>query len=151
MDDISTRSIIIGVNIFVTMTIVSLVIIMFFQMQEIYGIVATTDTSIYNKFDDIYSMYHGKVETGIGLLNTLKKFEENKDEQIKIVYPDREIIQKYGENNNKREVTVLKNIMQGNGTENIKGLTHRFKLENKYNVSVKEEDNLLIIRFDSIN
>ena len=109
MDDIAVRTVIIGVNIFVTVLIVTIVVIMFFQMGEIYGVVATTDTSIYNKFDDIYSIYHGKVESGVGLLNTIKKFEENPDQYVIIEYPG--FVEVRGLLNGTRESVYLKNEM----------------------------------------
>ncbi len=139
MDDITTRTIVIAVNIFITITIVSLVIIMFFQMQEIYGIVATTDTSIYNKFDDIYSMYHGKAETGVGLLNTLKRYEEQPDDQVIITYDNyQEIRSKLGEN--EREVVKIKELM-------TEGKDYNF--EDKYSVTVSDgEDGTVIIDFN---
>lgn len=156
MDDITTRTIVIAVNIFVTIAIVSLVIVMFFQMREIYGIVATTDTSIYNKFDDVYSMYDGKVETGIGLLNTLKKYEDNKDVEVIITYPNSSNIREeianensnLSENEQIREVTYLKDLMKNNKTYN--GLTYRY--EDKYNVTVSNGENqTVIIHFERIN
>ena len=61
---------------------------MFSQMGEIYGVVANTDTSISSKFDDIYSMYHGRTETGVGLLNTIKQFEQDKEYDVVINYPN---------------------------------------------------------------
>lgn len=130
MDDITTRAIVIAVNVFITITIVSLVVIMFFQMREVYGLVATTETSIYNKFDDVYSMYHGKVETGIGLLNTLKKYEDNNDPQIKITYDGYEQIR--GKlNENEREAVVLKEKMNKRDG---------YSFEDKYNVTVSEDE-----------
>ena len=151
MDDITTRAIVIAVNIFITITIVSLVVIMFFQMREIYGVVATTDTSIYNKFNDVYSMYHGKVETGIGLLNTLKKYEESNDGQVIIVYPDSEQIRAYVEGERKREAVYLKELMEKN-KKHEPGGSHKFTLENKYNVIVEDNnDQTITIRYQSIN
>lgn len=139
MDDITTRTIIIAVNIFVTIAIVSLVIIMFFQMKEIYGVVATTDTSIYNKFDDVYSMYHGKVETGIGLLNTIKKYEDQTDKQVIIKYDGYQEIRDNLEND-EREVVRLKELMS-EGKE--------YSFEDKYKVTVSdEEDGTVIIDFN---
>lgn len=155
MDDITTRAVIIGVNIFVTITIVSLVIIMFFQMGDIYGIVASTDTSIYNKFDDVYSMYHGKVESGIGLLNALKKQEESGDKYVIIEYNNADIVRRQLSNfnkgkpvdNQKRESVYLKELMTGK--QRIVNLSYRY--EDKYNVTVTEGENgVLIVRFDKI-
>lgn len=136
MDDITTRTIVIAVNIFITITIVSLVIIMFFQMKEIYGVVAKTDTSIYNKFDDVYSMYHGKVETGIGLLNALKKYEDSTDGQVIIKYTGSDNIRK-NLGPDEREVVRLKELMQKNKT--FAGIKYRY--EDKYDVTVTYEEN----------
>jgi len=134
MDDITTRTIIIAVNIFITIAIVSLVTITFFQMKEIYGVVATTDTSIYNKFDDIYSMYHGKEETGIGLLNALKKYEDSKEQKVIITYNGyQEVRNELKEN--EREVVKLKELMK-------QGKDYNF--EDRYNVTVSEIDNEIL-------
>lgn len=145
MDDITTRTIIIGVNIFVTIAIVSIIIVMFFQMQDIYKVVSSTDTSIYNKFDDVYSKYNGKTVTGVGLLNALKSYETNTETKIKIYYTDKEIIEKKLTDGG-REVLVLKQEM-----ENYKlGKKSYFKYEDKYNVTVTEENGEYVITFDKI-
>lgn len=148
MDDITTRTIIIAVNVFVTVAIVSLVIVMFFQMQDIYGVVASTDTSIYNKFDDVYSMYNGKVENGIGLLNTLKKYEDYKKQDIIIKYPKREEVLDDIKILNIREVEFLKDLMKNQ--KSYEGLN--FKYEDRYNVVVTENDNgQAIIEYQRMN
>lgn len=152
MDDIPTRAIIIGVNIFVTITIVSLLIIMFSQMGEIYGVVANTDTSIASRFDDIYSMYHGRTETGVGLLNTIKAFEEDNSQEVIIMYPGAVNIRSYLEEYNDareekdqiREVEYLKELIQNQDTEY--GAIYRY--EDRYSVTVSErEDGKLVISF----
>ena len=159
MDDIATRAVIIGVNIFVTITIVSLIVIMFFQMGEIYGIVKNTDTSIYNKFDDVYSMYHGKVESGIGLLNALKRQEETKDKFVVIQYEGSDKIREaLSEDNDgkeierqKRESVYLKELMTGKITD--KRIKVKYRYEDKYNVTVTEsesENGVLIVNFAKI-
>lgn len=156
MDDVAVRAVVIGVNIFITITIISLVIVMFFQMGEIYGTVSTTDTSIYNKFDNVYSMYHGKVESGIGLLNALKKFEDSTDQYIIITYDNADIVRNQlqiinknkDEDEQKRESVFLKELMTGK--QKISTLTYKY--EDKYNVTVEEgEDGVLIVRYDRIN
>ena len=145
MDDITTRTIVIGVNIFVTIAIVSIIIVMFFQMQDIYKVVSSTDTSIYNRFDDIYSKYNGKTVTGVGLLNALKSYETNTEMTVKIYYTDREIIEKKLTDGG-REVLVLKQEM-----ENYKsGKKAYFKYEDKYNVTVTEENGEYLINFNKI-
>ena len=142
MDDLGVRAVVIGVNIFVTLTIISLVIIMFFQMGEIYGMVANTDTSIYNKFDDVYSMYNGKVESGIGLLNTLKKFEENPDKYIIIEYPGCVDVRMYVASNQIREAVYLKSLMSGK--EINPKILIKYKYEDRYNVTVDEREGGII-------
>lgn len=150
MDDISTRTIIIAVNVFVTIAIVSILIMMFADMREAYGAVANIDTSIYNKFDDIYSMYNGKKVTGIGLLNTIKKYEDQED--VKIIYPESERIQqtvansKIGtlEEDHIREVEYVKNFMEKSQTYE----SERFRYENIYNVRVEETLDTVTIIFE---
>ncbi len=139
MEDITTRVIVIAVNIFVTIAIVSLVIIMFFQMQDIYGVVAKTNTSIYERFNNVYSMYNGRTMTGLGLLNTIKKYESKTDQNITVSYPGSGEVKDYALKNNIRESVHLKSLM-----ENEDG----YKYENKYNVTVETSDNgQITIRF----
>lgn len=142
MDDITTRAIVIGVSIFVTLTIVTLVITMFFQMQEIYGIVATTDTSIYSAFDDIYAMYYGRTMSGLGLLNTIKRYEDRTDIDVVVVYPGSSDIKSYIESANAsgtqtplRESVYLKSLMEQN---------NGYKYETKYYVTVEGSVNTQI-------
>lgn len=155
MDDSTTRVVIIATNILVTMAIVTLVVFSFSQMKEIYGIVNKTDNSIYNKFNDIYSMYNGRVESGIGLLNTLKKYEEAQDEQIVIMYPNATEIRAEIKGLNEtrvrydqiREANYLKDLMKNNSTYN--GITYKY--ENKYNVTVINGINgKIVINYEKI-
>ncbi len=145
MDDITTRTFIIAVNIFVTLTIVSIIIVMFFQMQDIYKVVSSTDTSIYNKFDDIYSKYNGKTVTGIGLLNALKSYESNTEYKVTIDYTDSKLIRDTLKES-QREVEVLKAEMEK--TKNNK--KSYFRYEDKYNVTVTEENGDFLIMFNKI-
>ena len=117
MDEISTRAIIIGVGLFVTMTIVTLFIATYTQVQNIYGIVINTNNSIYDMFSDIYSMYSGKTENGIGLLNTIKQYE--KDTKVVIEYINSESIRSEVSSMSKqKEADYLKNIMEANEIAN---------------------------------
>lgn len=145
MDDITTRTFIIAVNIFVTLTIVSIIIVMFFQMQDIYKVVSSTDTSIYNKFDDIYSKYNGKTVTGIGLLNALKSYESITEYKVTIDYTDSKLIRDTLKES-QREVEVLKAEMEK--TKNNK--KSYFRYEDKYNVTVTEENGDFLIMFNKI-
>ena len=144
MDDISTRTVFIAVGIFVSITIVTLVIMMFSQMKEIYGVVITTDNSIHSRFDDIYSMYHGRVESGIGLLNAIKKFEEDNPDEVVIMYPNAMKIKQHIENHNATnleqyqitESEFLKNLIVKSNTD-----FGSFKYEDKYDVTVEQDEN----------
>ena len=142
MSDITTRTIIIGVGLFVTLTIVGLLVGMFGQMREIFGMVNKTDTSIKSQFEDIYSMYNGKVESGVGLLNTIKKFEDEKS-WIKINYPQKNIITSHMESyyiaygKSLREAVCLKGLMENNKCYDRNLNTAPIKYEDKYIVSVE--------------
>jgi len=127
VDNITTRAIVIAVNVFITIAIVSIVIIMFFQKKEIYGVVAKTDNSIYSTFDNVYSMYNGRTMSGLGLLNTIKKYEDKTEENIVINYPGSDSIKEYVSVNNIRESVYLKSLMEDN-------IGYRY--EDKYNVTV---------------
>lgn len=154
MEEITTKTIIMAVNIFITIIIVSLIIIMFSQMGDIYGVVANTDTSITTRFDDVYSMYHGRVETGVGLLNTLKYFEEHNEYDVVIKYTAFRDIRGYVEEYNSmrdeehwmRESEYLKKLIESESTD----YERVFKYEDKYNVTVYEEDEKTVIRFSKI-
>lgn len=134
MDDNATRAIVIGVNVFVTITIVTIVMFMFFQMQEIYGVVAKTDNSIYSTFDNVHAMYSGRTMSGLGLLNTIKKYENQTYKEIVIQYPGSDRVQQYTADSGLREATFLKDIMQGSGEY----LGNNYSFEKQYLVQVEE-------------
>lgn len=127
MDEITTRAIIIAVNIFVTIAIVTVLILTFGRMKEIYKVVASTDNSIYSKFNNVYDMYNGKVETGIGLLNAIKKYKD--DDDIVVKYPNKEAILQ----TDLDELTILKEKMKSNDET-------EYRYENRYNVIVYNDD-----------
>lgn len=149
MDDITTRTVVIGVNIFVTLTIITLIVMSFFKMQEIYGQVKETDTSIYNTFDNVHSKYNGKIVSGIGLLNALKS-QEDTNEAIIINYTGSNVIRdelkrinaNKRDENKKRETTYLKGLMEkGEG----------YNYEDSYKGSVYESnDGTIVVNFDRI-
>lgn len=137
MDDITTKAIVIGVNIFVTMAILTIIIIMFSQMGEIYGIVSTTDNSIASTFDSVYAMYNGRTMTGLGLLNTVKKYETDKEQDVIISYPGSATVKDYiNKNGNIRESVYLKSLMEANVS---------YHYETKYNVLVETVNETTIV------
>lgn len=123
--------------------IFSLLVITFSQMQKIYGLVATTDNSISSTFNNIYDMYNGRTMTGLGLLNTVKKYEEARTEKIVVAYPGSDTIKEHiSKNGNIRESVYLKSLMEDSG---------QYKYETKYNVTVDvTNDNTTIISFVEI-
>ena len=149
MDDITTRTVIIAVNIFVTITIVTLIILSFFKMQDIYGLVRQTDTSIYNTFDNIYSKYEGKIVSGIGLLNALKS-QEDSSEEIVINYTGSNLVTEQlskinankKDDDKQRESSLLKELME-DGKE--------YNYEDKYKGNVYEDDDgKIVVNFERI-
>ena len=145
MDNITTKGIVVAINIFVIISIMSLLIIMFTQMRDIYGLVAKADTSIYSQFNDVYSMYDGKVVTGIGLLNAIKKYEDEPDENVYIEYTGSEEIKKQlnvYQGINLREATLLRELMMDENNT-------RYNYEDKYNVTVKNDNKgKIVIHFE---
>lgn len=134
MSDTTTRTIVIATNILITIVIVSLIFGMFGKMKEIYGIARETDNSISASFDSVYETYNGKKENGLGLLNTIKKYEDDPKSNIKIVYPGCETVRALAKTEGKREAVILKNSMEGIETR-ISGYSY----EKKYNVRVVED------------
>ena len=149
MDDITSRTIVIAVNIFVTLLIITLLVITFSKMRDIYGGVATTNNAIYDTFDNIYSMYEGKEETGLGLLNTIKKYEDDTESHVIVQYINSSEIK----NEYERESEILKNIMEANENgENKKYNGTAYRYQDRYNVTVStDEKNNIIIDFQKLN
>ena len=110
MKDVSMRAILVAVSIFVTMIIVTILFGSFNTIKEIYGTVNKVNNSIYDTFNDIYAMYNGKTENGIGLLNTIKKYEDN--DSVLVRYPQYQLIQGDSIATGKREVEYLKTLME---------------------------------------
>ena len=146
MSDTTTRTVVIAVNILVTIVIVSLIFGMFTKMKEIYGLAKETDNSISTSFDSIYETYNGKKENGLGLLNTIKKYEDDPKANIKIVYPGCEAVRNLANDEGKREAVILKNAMEG-----IETRLSGYSYEKKYNVRVVEDQSqeaMYIITFE---
>lgn len=137
MEDVTIKAIVIGVNIFVTLTILTIIIIMFSQMGQIYGIVATTDNSISSTFDNVYAMYDGRTMTGLGLLNTVKKYEGNTKPKVVVAYPGHATVKEHVLNNGTiRESVYLKQLME---------IDSSYHYETKYNVSVDMIDEITAV------
>lgn len=144
MEDVSPKALIFAVSLFVTMVVVSLVVVTFGKIKEIYAMTKNTDNSIHASFENIYQTYDGKELNGMGVLNTVKKFEEENDVVSEVRYPAYASIRNRANSSGKREVVVLKEYFEGRKT--IGG--HTFKYETMYTAKVKEIDGKTIIEFN---
>lgn len=138
MEWISARSIYIGVGIFVTLAIVSGVVLSFNKMGDIYGQVAKTEISIKDQFDNVYAMYNGAKLNGVDLLNTLKKYEDDKN--VNVEYPEHKVVKNKAKDESKREVEILQELMEAKKTG--------FSYEKKYTATVKKENYKIKIIFE---
>ena len=143
MEDVSPKVLVFAVSLFVTMVIVSLVVVTFGKIKEIYSMTKNTDNSIHASFENVYQTYDGKKLNGMGLLNTVKKFEEENEYVSEVRYPSYAAIRTEANNNHKREVTVLKEYFEKRKTKG----GHTFKYETMYTAQVKEVDGKTIIEF----
>jgi len=82
MDYITSKIFVMGVGIFVTLAIFTGVILVFSEVNDVFEAVENTDTSIYNQYDNIYSMYSQSTLNTVGLLNTLRKYENDANVHI---------------------------------------------------------------------
>lgn len=85
MGESTSKAIMFGVGIFITMIIVSGVIGIFSQMQEIYKQVNETDTSITSRFGK-YAMYDNTTITGMDVINCANKYYD--DPFVVVSYTD---------------------------------------------------------------
>lgn len=78
MDEIATKALIIGVSIFVTLIIITVVIFEFTQIKEIYKGVGETDISFEERLDE-FDKYRdsNNVFLGLDVKNTLEKYKNN--------------------------------------------------------------------------
>ena len=78
MDELSTKAVIIGVSIFVTITILTVVLLEFTQISDIYEHVGETNITFEERLDE-FDKYRDKnnVFSGIDVLNTLSKYKNN--------------------------------------------------------------------------
>lgn len=79
MDEISTKAIIIGVSIFVTLVILTVIVFEFQQIQSVYKQVGQTNISFEEQLDE-FDKYRdsNNLFTGLDIRNTVKKYANNK-------------------------------------------------------------------------
>ncbi len=98
MDYTTSKAFVIGVGIFVTLTIVGSFILILGEVADIYNETENTNTSIIAQYDNVYSMYAGAELNALNLMNTLRKYETDSDVRIGIKFKKEEVVD-YGENN----------------------------------------------------
>ena len=78
MENSTSKAIMIGVGIFVTVAITSGILFSINQMKDIYSKVYETDTSITSRFSE-YDAFDGTTVTGIDVLNAIRKYKLESD------------------------------------------------------------------------
>ena len=73
MGESANRAIMFGVSIFITVMIISAIMLIFSQMQEIYSQVGSTDTTISSRFGK-YASYDNTKVTGLDVINCANKY-----------------------------------------------------------------------------
>lgn len=118
MGEAANKAIMFGVSIFVTIMIISGIMFIFSQMQEVYKQVGSTDTSISSRFGE-YAPYDNTTVTGLDVMNCANKYY-NKNLVV--------VIYKSGEVNTESGINFL-NEENNNGN---------LKYEDKYHAVVEE-------------
>lgn len=144
MEDISSRAVIIGVSIIVTLVIVSLLLGSFDKVKEIMGLTKKTETSIHSTIDTgyskFYSKYDGKSFNGMELTNLLKSLEDDPQEGVHVEYPRSYTTRDEANNRGLRESVYLKQLMKNN--------SYGYGYEKEYDVTVREENQEIYIIFN---
>jgi hypothetical protein len=143
MEDTSTKAISFAIGIFVTMIIVTLVVASFSKIKEAYTLTKNTDIDIHSQFDSLYLTYDGKELNGMGLLNTVRRFEDDINIVEFVDYPGRTNIKNLASTNGIRESEQLKKFLDQN---KLYGGV-RYKYENEYRVEVKDVSGKTRIKF----
>jgi len=138
MDYITSKVFVIAVGILVTLTIVTGVIFVLSSVNDIFDAVENTNTSIYDQYDNIYSTYGGATLNTVGLLNTLRKYEEEEGMHILVSFSAGEEATEYSS-----KTELIQRI------ESETGLIYQgiIGYETLYDVSVREENLDIYITF----
>ena len=83
MDEIGTKAIIIGVSIFVTLLILTVIILEYEQIQNLYRFAGEADISFEQKLDEFDKYRDSNNQfTGLDVRNTLKKYSADKSVSV---------------------------------------------------------------------
>ncbi len=141
MDILSTKAVLIGTGIMISIIIMTGVIMAVNQIKEIYGYVDKTDISVVKEFQDVFSTYNGAKMNGVDLVNTIRRFENNN--LIVIDYDDSNGI---FDSNTQRNIAaspsdLTKTIREAEHIKNLMEAGITYKYETKYNVKVEYTNN----------
>lgn len=83
MDEITTKAIIIGVSVFVTLIIVTVIVFEFSQIQSVYKITAETNVSFEDRLDE-FDKYRDSSNyfNGLDVKNTKAKYSSDKSVDV---------------------------------------------------------------------
>ena len=142
MDYITSKVFVIAVGIFVTLSIVTMAMLGFSKLGEIFNVVENTDISIRNQYDNMYSMYAGAELNTVRLLNTLRKYEEDDSVKIQVKGVNTYIINIDDDNTDsiQNKTDMINHIEDQILAESV-------HYETLYDVSVTEELNYVLLTF----
>lgn len=139
MDEISIKTILIGVSIFVTLVIFTVFFLVFGQMRTLYSDVNDIDTSIKSRVDNVYDKYNGAKQNGVDLVNAIRKYEDY--DLVRVEY----IHEGYDSSPVLLEDEALADFLNEKMLED-----NDYKYEHIFSVVVEKEDNIEVIKFIGI-
>lgn len=138
MDYITSKTFMIAIGIFVTLVIVTGLILVFTKISDIYNLTENTNTSILSQYDNLYSMYSGAKLNTVGLLNTLRKYQEDPEVGVKIIMNG--VTMDAVDENKKSVIQIIEGYVENND----------LGYEEMFNVKVEENDPIVNIVFEKI-
>lgn len=123
MEYSTNRALLIGVSVFITLSITSAILVIIGQVKDVYKYVYNTNISLKDRFNE-FDMYNGTVMTGLDMYNTVKKYKSNAN--VDVLYY-----------NNKIAVDNANNIIN----------VSNFSYDTKYKVDHAQNDGRDIIKF----
>lgn len=82
MDEIGSKALLLGVGIFVTLIIVTVIVLEFFQIEQIYKNVGEVDISFESQFDELNKFRDNNIFNGLDVKNYIKKYADNKSIEV---------------------------------------------------------------------
>lgn len=126
MEYSTSKALLIGVGVFITLSITSIVIVIFGQVKDVYKQVYNTNISLKDRFGE-FDKYNGSIMSGMDMYNTYKKYRNNPD--VEVLYENSPI------------------MIDDQGKIAI----YNFQYDTKYRVFHNENDGKNIINFKNYN